>query len=167
MRHSRWRLQWVAGHCYYQLSLSLSLFYVYCLSFSAIFYGQRLVTAAWSTPSPWSIHETMEQIWVGIVNDPFYTFFILLNIFLTSCPPKPCKSQHPGVMSSICSWKAWHWYKYKTQVQSRSLGPKCFTKFGLPTTIHHPHTHKLLGHFRGMRLVLVCNLVLTPILGTC
>ena len=34
--------------------------------------------------------------------------------------------------------------KSKAQVQRRSLGPKHFTKFGLPT---HP-THKLLGHFR-------------------
>ena len=37
----------------------------------------------------------------------------------------------------------------KVQVQRRSLGPKHFTKFGLPTTTHTPthHHHKLLGHF--------------------
>ena len=37
--------------------------------------------------------------------------------------------------------------KSKVQVQSRSLWPKHFTKFGLPTT--HTPTQKLLGHFRG------------------
>ena len=39
--------------------------------------------------------------------------------------------------------------KSKVQVQRRSLwpGPKHFTKFGLPTTTHHHHPHKLLGHF--------------------
>ena len=28
-------------------------------------------------------------------------------------------------------WKAWPWHKHKTQVQRRSLWPKCFTKLGL------------------------------------
>ena len=38
--------------------------------------------------------------------------------------------------------------KSKVQFQRRSLGPKHFTKFGLPT--HHPTTtHKLFGHFRA------------------
>ena len=97
VRHPRWRLQCVAGHCYYQLSVfflcfffSLSVFWFWptlgklpcvkiCfpqyfgiaryvqkknvvtfiflrnpLHFLA-FYGQRSVTAAWATPSPWSM----------------------------------------------------------------------------------------------------------------
>ena len=30
VRHPRWHLQCVTGHCYYQLSVSLSFFYVFC-----------------------------------------------------------------------------------------------------------------------------------------
>ena len=30
-------------------------------------------------------------------------------------------------------WKAWRWYKHKTKVQRRSLGPKRFTKLSLHT----------------------------------
>ena len=37
--------------------------------------------------------------------------------------------------------------KSKVQVLRRSLGPKHFTKLGLPT--HPPPTHKLLGNFWG------------------
>ena len=36
------------------------------------------------------------------------------------------------------------WHKLKTQVQRRSLGQKCFTKFGLHTQTHD----KLLGRFQ-------------------
>ena len=35
-------------------------------------------------------------------------------------------------------------HKHKTQVQRKSLGQKCFTKFGLPT---HPQTFRTLHEF--------------------
>ena len=53
VRHPRWRWQCIAGHCYYQLSLLSSFFFMKKGDFRAFFL--RSVTAAWATPSPWSI----------------------------------------------------------------------------------------------------------------
>ena len=59
-------LQCIAGHCYYQLFLSNFHFFprkkTQIFGRFSSFYGQHSVTAAWATPSPWSIVKTQPNI---------------------------------------------------------------------------------------------------------